>query len=113
MLRVRTAVSFVLALVPLTAFAQATPLAVPAPAAPNEPEIIVVTAQRREQDLQDVPVSVTALQASDLEAIRVGNFSDIGYAIPNLSTNLQLGASTTPAYAIRDANFGRNRSQRR
>ena len=106
MLRVRTAVSFVLALVPLTAFAQATPLAVPAPAAPNEPEIIVVTAQRREQDLQDVPVSVTALQASDLEAIRVGNFSDIGYAIPNLSTNLQLGASTTPAYAIRGVTSG-------
>jgi len=95
----------VLALAPQALLAQE-----PAPAAATteagEPEVITVTAQRREQDLQDVPISVTALQAGDLEALRVGNFSDIGYAIPNLVTNLQLGASTTPAYAIRGVTSG-------
>ncbi len=87
------------------AFAQATSQ----PAAPQTPgglEEIVVTAQRREQDLQEVPISVTAIQSGDLEDLQIQNFSEIGYAIPNLSTNIQIGAATTPAFSIRGVTSG-------
>ncbi|PWB77591.1 MAG: hypothetical protein C3F15_02945, partial [Holophagae bacterium] len=35
-------------------------------------EEIVVTAQKREEDVQDVPVSVSVLRATDLEVLTVG-----------------------------------------
>jgi len=105
----RLASLFALVLLALPAGALAQDAA-PAPGAgrelDDEIETIVVTAQRREQDLQKVPISLTALQESDLEALQVRNFADIGYAVPNLTTNLQLGASTTPAYAIRGVTSG-------
>jgi iron complex outermembrane receptor protein len=45
---------------------------------------IVVTSQKREQSLQDVPISVTALSAADLEAARVENTVDLQFNTPNL-----------------------------
>jgi iron complex outermembrane receptor protein len=100
------ALALALAFSPLAGLAQQAQAPAGAAPAASEPEVIVVTAQRKEQDLQEVPISVTALQSADLEAMQVGNFSEIGYAVPNLSTNLQLGASTTPAYAIRGVTSG-------
>ena len=37
------------------------------------------------------------LQADALEDLQIQNFSEIGYQIPNLATNVQIGAATTPA----------------
>lgn len=45
---------------------------------------VVVTARRREEDLQSVPVAVTALGANAIEDLNLRNFQDLRGAIPNL-----------------------------
>lgn len=60
--------------------AQATTL--PGPAQQGE---IVVTAQRRSQRLQDVPISVTAVTGQEIRARNVTDLADMQYAVPGLS----------------------------
>jgi iron complex outermembrane recepter protein len=48
-------------------------------------EEIVVTAQKREQNMQSVPVSVTALGAEAIENGRIAEFSDLTRAAPSLT----------------------------
>jgi iron complex outermembrane recepter protein len=48
-------------------------------------EEIVVTAQKREQNLQNVPVSVTALGAEAIANARIAEFSDLTRAAPSLT----------------------------
>ncbi len=80
--------SFIPAL--LGAVAGAVPLA-PLPAiAADEPETfdaIIVTAQRREQRLQDVGISVTALGSESLKDLDITEATDITKAVPNLRMN--------------------------
>src|SRR5690606_23797343 len=47
---------------------------------------IIVTAQRFEQRLQDVPISMTAVTDEELLARNVTDLADMQYAIPGLST---------------------------
>jgi iron complex outermembrane recepter protein len=54
-------------------------------------EEVMVTATKRTESIQDVPVSITALSASQLESMGVEQFFDYGTAIPNLSFGI--GAS--------------------
>jgi iron complex outermembrane receptor protein len=49
-------------------------------------EEIVVTAQRREQALQDVPVAVSAFDANSIERLQINVVKDIGQNVPNLQT---------------------------
>ena len=51
----------------------------------NELEEIVVTAQKREESLQDVPISITVLSTRKLEQLKVTSFSDYAKLIPSLS----------------------------
>ncbi|MDT9599921.1 TonB-dependent receptor [Sphingosinicella rhizophila] len=46
---------------------------------------IVVTAQRREQRLQDVPLAVSAFSGQEIESRNVTDLSDMQYAVPGLS----------------------------
>lgn len=62
---------------------------------------IVVTAQRREQNLQDVPVSVTALTEDTLEANRIRDVTDLSSVAPNLSVRPGAGGSALPQYSLR------------
>lgn len=67
-------------------------------------EEIVVTARRREEALQDVPVAVTAVSAAELERRQIDNIAQVGESVPNL--NFQTGAPTgtgasTPSVFIR------------
>jgi iron complex outermembrane receptor protein len=48
-------------------------------------EEIVVTAQKREENLQDVPVSVTALSAESLANARIADFTDLTRAASSLT----------------------------
>ena len=48
-------------------------------------EEIVVTAQKREQNLQNVPVSVTALSAESIANQRIAEFADLTRAAPSLT----------------------------
>lgn len=47
-------------------------------------EEIVVTATKREESMQDVPVSMTALQSDSLEELRIGTFQDYVQFLPNV-----------------------------
>ncbi|MDB5707459.1 MAG: TonB-dependent receptor [Sphingomonas bacterium] len=77
--------------------AQTTPT--PAPAADEQEQgglqDIIVMAQKRAQNLQDVPIAVTAVTASDLEASGTYNVLDLERVSPGLQV-YQTGASVLP-----------------
>ena len=52
-----------------------------------DPTDIVVTAQRREQRLQDVGIAVTVVSGKQLQNLNITNATDIVRAIPNLKFN--------------------------
>jgi iron complex outermembrane recepter protein len=88
-------------MVSTNAFAQD---AADAPAAAQEDtgglEEIVVTAQKREENLQNVPVAVTALSAEAIENSRIADFSDLTRAAPSL-TITQTTSSPNNAIVLR------------
>ncbi|MEX0824219.1 MAG: TonB-dependent receptor plug domain-containing protein, partial [Woeseia sp.] len=47
-------------------------------------EEIVVTATKREESMQDVPVAMSALRGKDLEELRIGTFQDYVQYLPNV-----------------------------
>ena len=53
----------------------------------TDPGDIVVTAQRREQRLQDVGIAVTVLSGKQMENLNITNATEIVRAIPNLKFN--------------------------
>src|SRR6056297_4150060 len=59
-----------------------------APAAPNKRAIeeIVVTATKRQESMQDVPVAVSALQGDSLEELRIDSFDDYALYLPNVTS---------------------------
>ena len=64
------------------------------------PEIIV-TAQKREQRLQDVPIAVTAVTGGTLETNRVQNVTDLTGLSPGLLARNSAGALGAPVIAMR------------
>ncbi len=51
---------------------------------PRALEEITVTAQRREQSLQDVPIAISVLGSSDIERLNAADVRDLQFATPNL-----------------------------
>ncbi|HLS80103.1 MAG TPA: TonB-dependent receptor [Steroidobacter sp.] len=66
-------------------------------------EEIVVTAQRREEKLQEIPLSITAITASELETRGVTNTLDLSASAPNVITLANPGAAGIATVAIRGA----------
>lgn len=64
-------------------------------------EEIVVTAQKREQNLQDVPVAVTAFDAAALENSGVQNITELQKSAPNVTMQVSRGTNTTLTSYIR------------
>ena len=60
-------------------------------------EEIVVTAQLREQSLQDVPISIQVLGAGEIADMRIDDISDIGYEVPGLSIYSFLPGQVNPS----------------
>ncbi|HLG89302.1 MAG TPA: TonB-dependent receptor [Alphaproteobacteria bacterium] len=54
-------------------------------------EEIVVTARRRDEKLQAVPLAVTALTAKALDEQHIENSTDLGYIVPSLTTYSDTG----------------------
>ena len=52
---------------------------------PHALEEVLVTAQKREQPLQDVPISIVALTAEELEARKITNIDNLAMAVPGMS----------------------------
>ena len=106
------------------AFAQTDPESIPVEdteSEPAEPEVataqapaideIVVTAQRREQNLQDVPIAVTAASAEMLADARVENITDIQAVSPSINFDVTNSAANSANIRIRGiGTTGNNRS---
>jgi iron complex outermembrane receptor protein len=60
-------------------------------------EEIIVTARKREESLQDTPVSITAFTADNLEARNIDNIGQIGDVTPNLTINTSASFSGSPS----------------
>jgi len=81
-------------------------LALAADALPQEAssgliEEIIVTAQKREQNLQETPLSVTAFTAEAIEALGFRQSVDITAQTPNFSVGYPNGDTGVPAPFIR------------
>ena len=77
-----------------------------APAAPGNAkeeqlEEIVVTAQKREQLLQDVPIAVTAIDSATVQANRVISIMDLTGLVPGLMARANAGALGSPSFSMR------------
>jgi len=72
-----------------------------APTASTALEEIVVTARRREEPLQRVPVAVTALDQDQLDASRMTELSDVQHAAPTLVIWPILGNPVTATMSLR------------
>lgn len=99
--------AFLMCTLPLTGLAQPDdPLPAPTTAAATSPDDgpqlqeIVVTAQRREQSILQVPVAVTALSSEALESRGITNSSQLAMAVPNLQINSSFG-DTQPNFSLR------------
>ena len=66
---------------------------------------IIVTAQRREESLQKVPVAVTAIGADQLDQLRVTNVRNLAGLAPSLQINTQ-GLQSNPTIIIRGVASG-------
>lgn len=61
---------------------------------------IVVTANKRTERLQDVPISVSAISGEGLAASHVTQAEDIAQTVPNLQMNTTVG-DNTPIFSLR------------
>lgn len=70
---------------------------------PTDPlmEEIIVTAQYREQRLQDVPISISAFQGEDLRDLRITTPADIARITPGLFMNRSSVNQSDPEFTIR------------
>lgn len=64
-------------------------------------DAIVVTARKREETLQDVPVAVTAFTADSLDKLNVEDLSDLDAQVPNLTIYAARGSSSTVTAYLR------------
>jgi iron complex outermembrane receptor protein len=72
-----------------------------AAAVPNEDADIVVTARRRAESLQDVPIAVTAYQGEALERAGATDITDLSDTTPNVTLETSRGTNTTLTAFIR------------
>ena len=73
------------ALAATPALAQTAPAAAPEAAADTGLTEIIVTAERRSESLQKVPVAITALGTAKLEQLQVQSFNDIAKFLPSVN----------------------------
>lgn len=96
--RLHFAVLAALGAATLPAAAQTTPVADPQV---TTLEVVKVTARKREESLQDVPVAVTALTAEQLDRLAVKDLGDLQGQVPNLTIYAARGSNTTITTFIR------------
>ncbi|MEL7444833.1 MAG: hypothetical protein AAGK02_03355, partial [Pseudomonadota bacterium] len=58
----------------------------------DDGNVILVTAQKRSQDIQDVPIAISAFDASDIDDKVIDDAIDLSFSVPNLTVD-QFGAS--------------------
>jgi outer membrane receptor protein involved in Fe transport len=51
----------------------------------SQVEVVIVTAERKAEDIQTVPIAVSAFNAGDLQAHQIKQFKDLQFAVPNVT----------------------------
>lgn len=82
-LKAATALAVITASMPYCAYAQDDSA---------DSNVIVVTAQKRSENIQDVPISITAIGGEALEARSIDSFEQLQYVAPGLNFNAGLNA---------------------
>ncbi|MHB8531016.1 MAG: TonB-dependent receptor, partial [Caulobacteraceae bacterium] len=72
-----------------------------AEAAPTQVETLVITAQKRSENIQDVPISVQAFSAKDIQALGIKSSIDVGQVTPNVDIALVAGPGNQPIITMR------------
>lgn len=73
----------------------------PAAAPPTVLSDVVVTAKKREEKLQDVPLPVTAVSGNDVTKRSINTSNDVERIAPNLSAQSSNGRSSRPRWFLR------------
>ena len=96
--RSSSAISLSIALYAGQAFAQA-------PAAPEDrdPTEVVVTAQKRQQSINDVGMSITAVDGDTLQSLNINDTADLGKIVPGFTFTPT--PSGPPVYTLRGVGF--------
>jgi len=96
------AIGLTLSLAAVQAHAQdAAPAAAPASDEAVTLDAVQVTARKREETLQEVPVAVTAFTAESLDKLNIRDISDLDAQVPNLTIYAARGSSSTVTAYIR------------
>ncbi len=66
-------------------------------------EEVVVTAQKREQSLQDIPIAVTTFDQAEIDTRRIGDVKDLALFVPNMQIADSPGGTSGATIAIRGA----------
>lgn len=61
----------------------------------------MVTARRREESAQTVPIAITALDESQIENLHIDNMENLQTVVPELSVSAASGRPNTPVYGLR------------
>lgn len=64
---------------------------------------LIVTAQKREQSINEVPITISAFSGEDLQVLGISDVRDIGALIPALSVNDS--GQGTPIYTLRGVGY--------
>ena len=64
-------------------------------------EEIVVTAQKRSESLQEVPISISVFSEDDIERLNISNTIDLVKNIPGMTGVTNVGFHQAAAYFIR------------
>ena len=83
-----------LALTTTAAFAQDVPAGA---SADEEGDVIVVQARRKDETLQDVPLTVNAVTSETLDKLNIRNLADVASVVPGLSLESGLGVVSSSA----------------
>jgi iron complex outermembrane recepter protein len=73
----------------------------PAQIASVDENVITVTARRRTENLQDVPIAITAVSSETLNDLRVTEIDDLGSLEPTLAVYPSSGYVNKPVYGLR------------
>lgn len=85
----------------LTPCALGCALLTPALAQAQQLEEVVVTAQKREQSMQEVPIAVTALTGNALEQQSITNIEGLNNSLPNVQINHFSNSPDSAVFTIR------------
>ena len=94
------AIGLTLSLAAVQAQAQSAPAAAPSSEAVTL-DAVQVTARKREETLQEVPVAVTAFTAESIDKLNIRDLGDLDAQVPNLTVYAARGSSSTVTAYIR------------